>query len=79
MGRPISTLPEDRADRIAELQRESLRIAEEYRAELYQLAVVEGHPASAIARAAGVDFEVMKKRVTRIRKHNPAVQQPKAA
>jgi len=79
MPRPMSTLPEDRADRIAELQEAVLRLGAEYEEELYRLAVVERHAVTAIARAAGINPEVMKKRVARIRKTHTAVQQPKAA
>jgi len=79
MGRPIATLPDGRADRIAELQRQQERIAEEYQRELVQLAIVEGHSVAAIARATGVEFEALKKRVSRIRKARPAVQHQSAA
>jgi len=86
MSRTKAVLPpeiaepiEQLSDEIFDLQRKLKVVQRQLEDEVYRLAVVQRRPVTAIARAARVDPEAMKKRVYRIRDQRGAVQDQEAA
>jgi DNA-directed RNA polymerase specialized sigma24 family protein len=74
-----SQLPREVAEPLQELSARAVSYTRRLEQELLRLALVEKYPVAAIARAAGIDEEVMKKRVARIRRRLLPVQEQEAA
>lgn len=79
MPRTKALLPPEIAEPLGQLSAEVTSLSRQLEDEIYRLAVVEKRPVTAVARAAGIDEEVMKKRVARIRLLRGDVQTSKAA
>ncbi len=79
MARTKTQLPDDVAQPLAQLSAHVQQQQQQLEAEIYRLADIENYPVNAIARTVGVDEEVMKKRMPRIRRRYGNVQDQEAA